>query len=143
MKPTSGLSKYPFLGSKMNLYKLHKDPTSLLHNDKAHEILPDLFWKKYEKQPAEMKKREPAIAKDAYYSYIYARDVLKRRFPAGEPTIAKDSGFAYTYALFVVGGPWPEGEEAIAKDQGYSNMYASKVLKHDFYFHGKLIAKAH
>jgi hypothetical protein len=33
---------------------------------------------------------EPAIAKDAHYSYAYAIDVLHGRFPLGEPTIAKN-----------------------------------------------------
>jgi hypothetical protein len=31
------------------------------------------------------------VAKDHYYSYLYARDIIEGRFPLGEPTIAKSN----------------------------------------------------
>ena len=38
-------------------------------------------------------------------------------------------------------GPFPAGEEAISKDAKFASEYAKNVLKKDFYFNGKLIAK--
>ena len=40
---------------------------------------------------------EPAIAKNAYYAFEYAIDVLDGRFKLGEPAIAKDGWRAATY----------------------------------------------
>ena len=57
---------------------------------------------------------EPAIAKDSYYSFLYAH-LLKGRFELGEP--------------------------AIAKDEFYTNEYTQYILKKDFYLDGKLICK--
>jgi hypothetical protein len=45
---------------------------------------------------------EPEIAKDAYWAYHYANDVLKGRFPAGEPAIARVPKHAEEYARRVL-----------------------------------------
>jgi hypothetical protein len=58
---------------------------------------------------------EPAIAKSPYYSYEYARNILKGSFPLGEP--------------------------AIAKDEYRSFRYVHEVLKEDFYINDDLICK--
>ena len=111
---------------------------------------------------------EPAIAKDAYYSYHYALDILEGPFNLGEPAIAKDIEYSYLYADEVLGGPFnlgepaiaknaeysysyakeilknkpfKLGEQAIAKDAYFSYQYTNKVLKKDFYLDGKLICK--
>ena len=125
----------------MNLYKLHSDPTSLLHHDIAHEKVPAVFWDKYKDNPEELKKREAAIAKDPQYAYRYAYFVLEKSFPAGEAAIAKDPYYAYRYASDVLKKPFPAGEAAIAKDPRYARLYVRDVLKKDFYLNGKLIAK--
>ena len=53
------------------------------------------FVKKYGKD----EELEPAIAKNAEYSYMYARFVLmKKPFPLGEPAIAKSAYFSILYA---------------------------------------------
>ena len=116
----------------MNLYKLHANPKDLDLHDEAHEKAPHVFWDKYWDKPAELKKREAAIAKDAFYSYKYAKYVLKGPFPAGEPAIAKSAKYSYMYAKHVVNGPFPAGEAAIAKDGYYSQMYAYIILKAPF-----------
>ena len=45
---------------------------------------------------------------------IYARDVIKCRWPEGEPAIATDPELAYSYAKNVLKGRFREGEEAIS-----------------------------
>ena len=84
---------------------------------------------------------EPIIAKDAYYSYWYAYEVLDSRFELGEPAIAKNAYYSFYYALNVLNGPFPLGEPAIAPNAYYSQAYTNEVLKKDFYLDGKLIRK--
>jgi lambda repressor-like predicted transcriptional regulator len=116
----------------MNLYKLHDNPESLKHHDEAHESVPSLFWEKYKKDPAELKKREDPIAKDPKYAYMYAKDVLHGPFHKGENAIAKNSVCAYLYAKHVLKGSFPKGEDTIAKDDYYAYYYAKNVLKGPF-----------
>ena len=59
---------------------------------------------------------EEAIVKDPHVAYLYAMDVIKGRWPEAEEAIAKDPYWAYRYAQYVVKGRWPEAEEAIAKN---------------------------
>ena len=59
---------------------------------------------------------EPTIAKDAYYSYLYAEEVLRRK-------------------------PFPLGEPIIAKSEKYAKKYTQSILFKDFYLDGKLICK--
>ena len=125
----------------MNLYKLHSKPASLDFYEKVSETNPYVFWEKYKKNKEELKKRETYIAKDAYSSFLYARDILQGPFPAGEEAIAKNSNFAYYYVEDVLKCPFPLGEEAIAKDEYFASEYAKNILKKDFYLNGKLIAK--
>lgn len=126
----------------MNLYNLHSAPESLLYFGEATEIVPVLFWEKYKDNKEELKMREKAISRDAEYSYLYARIVLRGPFPLGEEAIAKSSFYSYLYAHYVLKGPFPAGEAAIAADGYYANTYANKALKKDFYYDGKLIAQA-
>ena len=77
---------------------------------------------------------EPYILKatDPGWSYGYAKEVLKGRWPEAEAAIAKDPlclGLAYHYALDVIKGRWPEAEEAIAKDPRWAYRYAQYVVK--------------
>ena len=45
---------------------------------------------------------EPIIAKSPYYSYEYARNILKGPFPLGEKAIAKIAEYAYSYSEFIL-----------------------------------------
>jgi hypothetical protein len=116
----------------MNLYKFHQSPEDLHKHKEADESVVDMFWDKYKKNPKELKKREPAIAKSAVYSYYYAKNVLEGKFPLGEPAIAKSSEYSYWYARYVLEGKFPLGEPAIAKSATYSYYYAIDVLKGRF-----------
>jgi hypothetical protein len=87
------------------------------------------------------KELESIIAKDAYYSYQYAIDILEGPFNLGEPAIAKNPYYSFNYAKHILKGEFPLGEPAIAKDAYYSKEYTNVVLKKDFYLDGKLICK--
>ena len=67
--------------------------------------------------------------------------ILKDKFPLGEPAIAKDSYYSYLYAFDILEGPFKLGEPEIAKDEFFSKRYTQEVLKKDFYLDGKLICK--
>ena len=84
---------------------------------------------------------EPAIAKDAYLAYGYARYILKGSFKLGEEAIATGPWESLYYAKTVLNGPFKLGEPAIAKDEYYSEKYTQDVLKKDFVLDGKLICK--
>ncbi len=68
------------------------------------------------------------ITQEAYYSYVYAVNVLGCRWPEAEPVIAADPWWAYHYALRVLERPWLEAEPVIAKNDGVSWMYRNDVL---------------
>jgi len=53
-------------------------------------------------------KLEPFILKDAYWSYWYAKDVIKGRFISGEAVISKNARYSYWYALYVIKGRLPD-----------------------------------
>ena len=64
--------------------------------------------------------------------YLYAKNVLRRRWPEAEAKIALVPDTAFKYAKDVVKGPFPEGEAAIAK-LGYSSfLYAEYILERRF-----------
>ena len=100
----------------MNLYNFHTKPESLDNYAQVYDGNPDFFWQKYKDNPEELKKREKYIARDPEYAYIYARHSLNV--------------------------PFPLGEAEIATSKHYSHLYAKNVLRADFYYNGKLIAKA-
>jgi hypothetical protein len=116
----------------MNLYNYHSQPEDLHKHKEAEDSVVEVFWDKYKNNPKELKKREPAIAKSAEYSYYYAKNVIHGKFPLGEAAIAKDSYYSYYYARDVLKGRFPLGEPAIAKDAEYSYWYAKYVLKGEF-----------
>ena len=69
---------------------------------------------------------EEAIVKDPHMAYLYAMDVIKGRWPEAEPTIAKDPSVAFYYAKHVIGGRFPEAEEAIVKNTSVANPHLAK-----------------
>ena len=89
-----------------------------------------LYAKEVLKGPFE--KGEEAISRVAYYSYLYARDVLKGPFEKVEEAISRVAYYSYLYARDVLGGSFKKGEKAISKDSFYSYLYAKEVLKGPF-----------
>ena len=53
------------------------------------------------------------LKKDSYRLYLYARDIIKGRWPEAEPVIMTDPNLAYWYAKNIIEGRWPEAEKYI------------------------------
>ena len=142
----------------MNLYKLHNNPTSLKHHDKANDNIPDVFYDNMHKNPGDETKRKIAIGKSKFHtedhiqlkhefkpfpegentiakhpdlSFYYARDNIKRRFPEAEPAIIKDEQWAKPYMIEVIKGPWPEAKDAINKSGPSTYDNALKQIEED------------
>lgn len=81
------------------------------------------------------------IAQDEEASLLYARDVLKERFPPGEESLKKTAKRSYRYALTVLKGAFPEEEAVIAGSSKYANLYAF-FLKNRFLREKKRFRKA-
>ena len=88
----------------------------------------DIYKKAYAAQKR-LPELEPMIVCDIYWSYLYARDVIKGRWSEAEPNIMQDSCYAYCYAKNVVGGRWLEAETFIMQDAVWSYCYAKDVIK--------------
>jgi hypothetical protein len=116
----------------MNLYQFHDHPESIHSHDKADTHVVDVFWNKYKNNPKELKTRKHAITKSSKYSFYYASDILKGRFPLGEPAIATDPYQAKDYATTILKGRFKLAEPTIAKNSYASYIYALKVLKGPF-----------
>ena len=71
---------------------------------------------------------ESRIAESAWWSYMYAKVVLKGPFLDGEATIATSGQYAYRYAWFVINGRFIQGEQAISQDPRASFFYAQRVI---------------
>jgi hypothetical protein len=82
---------------------------------------------------------EKLIAIDGYYSYYYARDVLKCRFELGEKSIATDAECSYLYAKYILEDRFELGEKIITTDAYFSYCYARDVLKCRFELGEKII----
>jgi hypothetical protein len=66
--------------------------------------------------------------KDAFDLYLYARDVIKGRWPEAESILVADPKRAYYYAMDVIKGRWPEAENTILTDPSIAFMYARDVI---------------
>ena len=75
---------------------------------------------------------ERKIAESPWWSYMYAKMVLKGRFNDGEATIATSGQYSYMYANFVIKGRFVQGEQAISMDPRASLSYAQKVVRGRF-----------
>jgi hypothetical protein len=82
---------------------------------------------------------EKLIAIDGYYSYYYARDVLKCRFELGEKIITTDAYFSYCYARDVLKCRFELGEKIITTDAKHSYLYAKYILEDRFELGEKII----
>jgi len=67
----------------------------------------------YHTQPETLKWFEDRRRRVPYLAYLYARDIIKGRWPDGEDAIKTDPWAAYFYARDIIKGPWPDGEESI------------------------------
>ena len=75
------------------------------------------------------KNLEKIIAQDAYYSFWYAKNILKTVFPAGEKTILTNSELSYHYADDIIKNIWPVAEDIISENIFFScfNCLSCKI----------------
>lgn len=59
------------------------------------------------------------IIRSSSLSYMYAKYIIKKRFPEGEPAIMKDSYNAFWYVKSVLKCRWLEAEERNVFGGGY------------------------
>jgi len=72
---------------------------------------------------------ETVISQDAFYSYWYARDVIKGRFILAEPNISKDVQCGYWYAIDVIKGRLPDfmHNQMIFSNDKYAKEYVEFI----------------
>ena len=115
----------------MNIYELHSRPEELEGYAERMYHVPEIAYIRLEHFPDDERAID-CIAKDAKWSYWYAKDILHGRFPAGEPEIAKNAGMSYNYALDVIKGRFPAGEPELAKNIYLAGRYAVDVINGRF-----------
>jgi len=71
---------------------------------------------------------EVLFAQDPYYSYIYAKLIIKGRFPLGEPVISESPVYAALYAVHILKCRWREAEEVILSHPEAA-IYYRKLLE--------------
>jgi hypothetical protein len=76
---------------------------------------------------------ENVIATNSYYSYRYARNIIKGKFIEGEKIISTDLKYSYWYAKDVLKGRFEEGEKIITTDPYSSYYYAKEIIKSPFH----------
>jgi len=74
---------------------------------------------------------EPTIIKDAEYSYLYARDIIKGKWELGEPIISKYVYWSYLYATDVIEGKLPDfmHNQMILENNEYAKQYIEFISK--------------
>ena len=110
----------------ISFYKLHSNPEQLYGYDRM-TATPKLAWANTNDD--QKKKLESLWAKDPKLAYLYAVNVLHKRFPAGEDTIVTDAAYSYLYAREVLHKRFPAGEDVIARNESYSYLYAKHILR--------------
>ena len=70
----------------------------------------------------------PKSIQTAEDAFLYARDVIKGRFPEGEAIIATDPRYAYCYSRDVICGRFENGESIIIIVPKYAYYYARDVV---------------
>lgn len=72
-----------------------------------------------------------SILKSPFHSYLYAKNVIKGRWPEAECNISSDAA-ALMYARDVIKGRWEIAERFLAKTPALSYFYAREVVKGRF-----------
>lgn len=118
----------------MNLYKIHTNPSSLVHSENAESTIPEVFVKDVgslvPKFPAEMTESQlKSVSRHAGLALAYAAEFIKGRWPEAEPFIMKDPVYACDYAYDVLKKRWPEAEPFIMKSPLDAYVYARDVIQ--------------
>lgn len=84
---------------------------------------------------------EPFLLENAKYAYFYAKDKLRRRWPAAETIILESLEHSVLYAKNVIKGRWPEFEEIAPLKQYYRTYGINSNDNEWFFFYVKNVMK--
>ena len=93
------------------------DDNTLQYFRTKHPVLSKLFAK-----------AEDELLESPNRSYLYAKDVIKGRWPKAEPVIMQDAVAAAGYAEGIIGGRWPKAEPVIMQDAVAAAGYAEGII---------------
>jgi hypothetical protein len=79
-----------------------------------------------------IKEHEEIILKSGYWSYKYARNIIKGRWLIAEDLICDHHALSFDYAVHVIKGRFEKGEKAISLRFEYAYPYAVDVLNGPF-----------
>jgi len=92
----------------MNLFDLHPKPETLKGYQQRFQV-PELAYEEAVKRAKGKKgqeRRSPdleqVLVKDPVWAFMYARDVIKGRWPEAEPVIATSPEDTYYYGLYLI-----------------------------------------
>jgi hypothetical protein len=74
------------------------------------------------------REKEKAIASEANYSRLYAKNFLKAPFPAGEKAIKENALVAFLYCKEVIGQRWYDAEDVIKKNPHAAYRYSLELI---------------
>ena len=89
-------------------------------------MIPEEVYLQVREQGYGTPEQEAIIATNSWYSYCYARDVIKGRWEPGEAIIATYAYYSYLYASNAIKGRFPLCESIIAQS-GYWKYYLNDV----------------
>jgi hypothetical protein len=95
-------------------------------------MIPEEAYYKCKNENRRVPKLENVIATDPYYSYLYARDVIKGRSEEFEKSIAIDPKYSYWYALDIIKSPFELCHHIIFNSE-YKELYINflKSINYD------------
>jgi hypothetical protein len=102
--------------------------TTTYTNEQISDIANKLYNLAHKHKVVITEEQEKILAMSAYYSYLYAKNVLEAPWPLGEARIATDCEISYSYAFTVIKGRWIPGEASILKDLPCTLRYVCNIL---------------
>jgi len=81
--------------------------------------------------PVTNQERLRGAVEEPYDAMVYAKNVIKGRWPEAEPYIMKNASAAVAYARYVIKGRWPEAEPYIMKNVVDVSAYAAYTYAKD------------
>lgn len=108
----------------MNFHDI-KNMAAIYHSLNEHITDPEeAYFIAIKYQHARSKILEHTITNSAEYSYYYAKNILKEKWPAGEHSIVNNDDYAYLYARYVLKKRWPLAEVVMKRNSGGYRDYA-------------------
>ncbi len=80
----------------LNPYRFHTQPQQLMGYAESAKKIPSIAWQ-LAKTPMQKRKLEHVWAKDPYYSFQYAQDIIRKPWPPGEAAIAGSADYSKAY----------------------------------------------